>query len=64
MQKFLFQQSEKVKHTINLQYSNTSDVPRYDRLTEVSGTNPRFSEWYYGLKKRFPGSLSFGTFWF
>ncbi len=53
LQKFMFQQSEKVKHTINLQYSNSSDVPRYDRLTEVSGTNPRFSEWYYGPEKRF-----------
>lgn len=53
LQKFMFQQSEKAKHTINLQYSNSSDVPRYDRLTEVSGTNPRFSEWYYGPKKGF-----------
>lgn len=53
LQKFMFQQSEKVKHTINLQYSNSSEVPRYDRLTEVSGTNPRFSEWYYGPEKRF-----------
>lgn len=53
LQKFMYQQSEKVKHTINLQYSNSSDVPRYDRLTEVSGTNPRFSEWYYGPEKRF-----------
>ena len=53
LQKFMFQQSDKVKHTINLQYSNSSDVPRYDRLTEVSGTNPRFAEWYYGPEKRF-----------
>ena len=53
LQKFMFQQSDKVKHTINLQYSTSSDVPRYDRLTEVSGTNPRFSEWYYGPEKRF-----------
>lgn len=53
LQKFMFQQSDKVKHVINLQYSNTTDVSRYDRLTEVSGTNPRFSEWYYGPEKRF-----------
>ncbi|MFY7910264.1 MAG: TonB-dependent receptor plug domain-containing protein [Emticicia sp.] len=53
LQKFMYQPSDKVKHTINLQYSNTSDVPRYDRLTEVSGTNPRFAEWYYGPEKRF-----------
>jgi hemoglobin/transferrin/lactoferrin receptor protein len=53
LQKFMYQQSVKVKHLVNLQYSNTTDVPRYDRLTEVSGTNPRFSEWYYGPEKRF-----------
>ncbi|MFN3490363.1 MAG: TonB-dependent receptor, partial [Emticicia sp.] len=53
LQKLMFQQSEKVKHTINFQYSNSSDVPRYDRLTEISETNPRFSEWYYGPEKRF-----------
>jgi hemoglobin/transferrin/lactoferrin receptor protein len=53
LQKFMYQQSVKVKHVVNLQYSNTTDVPRYDRLTEVSGTNPRFSEWYYGPEKRF-----------
>ncbi len=53
LQKFIFQQSDKVKHTLNFQYSSSSDVPRYDRLTEVSGTNPRFAEWYYGPEKRF-----------
>jgi hemoglobin/transferrin/lactoferrin receptor protein len=53
LQKFMYQQSVKVKHVVNLQYSNTTDVPRYDRLTEVSGTNPKFSEWYYGPEKRF-----------
>jgi len=53
LQKFMYQKSVKVKHLVNLQYSNTSDVPRYDRLTEVSGTNPKYSEWYYGPEKRF-----------
>ncbi len=29
--------------------SRSSNVPRYDRLTDfVSATEPRFSEWYYG----------------
>jgi hemoglobin/transferrin/lactoferrin receptor protein len=52
LQKFSFQQSEKVKHTLNFQYSNTSDVPRYDRLTEVRNNLPRFAEWLYGPEKR------------
>ena len=53
LQKFVFQKSDRMKHITNFQYSNTSVVPRYDRLTELSGTNPRFSEWYYGPEKRF-----------
>ena len=52
LQKFLFKQSSKVSHTINLQYSSSSNVPRYDRLTQLSGTNPKFAEWYYGPQKR------------
>jgi hemoglobin/transferrin/lactoferrin receptor protein len=53
LQKIMFRQSDKVKHTFNFQYSSSSDVPRYDRLTEVSGTNLRFAEWYYGPERRF-----------
>ncbi|MEO7800552.1 MAG: TonB-dependent receptor, partial [Ginsengibacter sp.] len=41
-----------IKHLINFQYSTTTDIPRYDRLTET--TNARFNEaeWYYGPQKR------------
>ncbi len=52
LQKFSFQQSEKIKHTLNFQFSNTNDVPRYDRLTEVRNGKLRFAEWYYGPEKR------------
>lgn len=53
IQKFVFRQSDKVKHTLNFQYSNTGNVNRYDRLTEVAANGlPRFSEWYYGPEKR------------
>jgi len=51
--KVLFQPSATVKHTLNVQYSTTSNVPRYDRLTEVANNLPRFAEWYYGPEKRF-----------
>ncbi|MBL0912927.1 MAG: TonB-dependent receptor [Bacteroidia bacterium] len=52
MQKFLFL-SNKANHVVNLQFSNSSNVNRYDRLTETdaSGT-PRFGEWYYGPEQR------------
>jgi hemoglobin/transferrin/lactoferrin receptor protein len=51
--KVLFQPTASIKYTLNVQYSNTSDVPRYDRLTEVANNLPRFAEWYYGPEKRF-----------
>lgn len=52
MQKFLFRPSERASHIINLQVSRSSDIPRYDRLSELSAGKPRFSEWYYGPQKR------------
>lgn len=53
MQKILFKQSEKVSHLLNLQYSNSSDVPRYDRLTEVDDKGIfKNAEWYYGPQQR------------
>jgi len=52
MEKILFQQSEKVSHTLNLQYSNSSDIPRYDRLTDVRNGKLRWAEWYYGPQER------------
>lgn len=51
VQKLLFQSNQFVKHIINIQYTSSSDVPRYDRLSEFSGSNPRFAEWYYGPQK-------------
>ena len=38
LQKFMWKPSDRVAHVLNFQFSNTSDVPRYDRLTEVNGT--------------------------
>lgn len=53
LQKFLVQQNEHVSHTINLQFSNSSNVPRYDRLAVTSPTTIlRDAEWYYGPQQR------------
>ena len=51
--KFTYQPSDFIRHTLNVQYSTTGNVPRYDRLTEVASGLPRFAEWYYGPEKRF-----------
>ncbi|CAM4431035.1 TonB-dependent receptor plug domain-containing protein [Flavobacterium terrigena] len=58
MQKFMYETKSKFKHSVNFQYSNTTDVPRYDRLTERSGGNMTFAEWYYGPQKRLLGVYS------
>ena len=52
IEKISFKQSNKLTHTLNIQCSTTNNVPRYDRLTQVSLGIPRFGEWYYGPQTR------------
>jgi len=58
LQKFLFKQNDQIKHIVNLQYSTSSDVPRYDRLVQLSGGLPKYAEWNYGPQKRLFGSYT------
>jgi hemoglobin/transferrin/lactoferrin receptor protein len=64
MQKLLFQQNNKVSHLLNLQLSNSTDVPRYDRLQDkryfnaAIGNTLRYAEWYYGPQKRIMGAYT------
>jgi hemoglobin/transferrin/lactoferrin receptor protein len=51
-QKILYKQNDRLSHSLNLQYSNSSDVPRYDRLQDVRNGALRYAEWYYGPQKR------------
>jgi hemoglobin/transferrin/lactoferrin receptor protein len=58
LQKLLYQPNENISHTLNFQYSTTTDVPRYDRLQDKRnfggniGTTLRWAQWYYGPQKR------------
>jgi hemoglobin/transferrin/lactoferrin receptor protein len=52
LQKFTFQQKAGVLHKLNLQLSNSSNIDRYDRLTQTSNGEPKFGEWYYGPQFR------------
>jgi len=65
LEKISFKQNNKLTHTLNIQYSTTNDVPRYDRLTQTSNGAPRFAEWYYGPQTRamvaYHANLSNGT---
>jgi len=59
LQKFLFQQNDRTSHGLNLQYSTSSDIPRYDRLTEYRNGRLRFAEWYYGPQERLLAAYTF-----
>ncbi len=52
LQKFTFKQNDAMTHKLNFQLSNSGDVPRYDRLTQMSGSNPKYATWNYGPQKR------------
>jgi hemoglobin/transferrin/lactoferrin receptor protein len=52
LEKLLLVSSSSLRHTFNIQYSNSTDVPRYDRLTDLSSGKPKFAEWYYGPQQR------------
>jgi hemoglobin/transferrin/lactoferrin receptor protein len=62
LQKILFKQNEKVSHLLNVQYSNTNNVPRYDRLQDKKnfggsiGNTLRYADWHYGPQERLFGS--------
>lgn len=56
--KVLFKQNERVSHVLNVQYSTSTDVPRYDRLTDPKGSGLNQAEWYYGPQIRFLGVYS------
>lgn len=43
----------------NLQYSKSSDINRFDKLTERRDGKLRFAEWYYGPQERFLFSTQF-----
>lgn len=54
MQKVLYKPNENIQFTLNAQYSTSSDVPRYDRLTDIDAKTglPSTAEWYYGPQQR------------
>lgn len=57
LQKIRFQPGDSLYFTANFQFSNSSDIPRYDRLTERRNDQLRFAEWHYGPQQRLLGSL-------
>jgi len=60
MEKIMFRPDENQRYTFNFQYSNSSDIPRYDRLSEMDGSTGKlkYAEWYYGPQERLMGSFN------
>jgi hemoglobin/transferrin/lactoferrin receptor protein len=52
LQKILFKPNDKSSHTINVQHSTSSNIPRYDRLQDIRNGKLRFASWYYGPQNR------------
>ncbi len=53
LQKFLFKQKKSpITHGLNLQLSTSTDIPRYDRLSEYSGEELKYAAWHYGPQRR------------
>ncbi|MCK5838657.1 MAG: TonB-dependent receptor, partial [Bacteroidales bacterium] len=51
MQKVRFRPNDKIDVEYGFHYSNTSDIPRYDRLTQYSDTTLKYATWYYGPQR-------------
>jgi hemoglobin/transferrin/lactoferrin receptor protein len=52
-QRWLYDTEKGFRHQLNFQYSMSSNVNRYDRLSELQDTQkPVYAEWYYGPEMR------------
>ncbi len=66
LQKILFQPTKHLNFLANIQYSTSSDIPRYDELVTskvsvIDGVRKedfKFAEWYYGPQNRLLSSLT------
>ena len=59
LQKIKYQPKESFYLIFNLQYSTSSNVPRYDMLTDTvsSAADLKWAEWHYGPQNRLLGSV-------
>ncbi len=58
LQKFRYRPSSDFDLILNLQYSTSSDIPRYDMLNDtVDNGDLKYAVWNYGPQNRFLGSV-------
>ena len=58
LQKFIYKPKKHVLHKLNFQLSNSGNVDRYDRLTQLENEQAKYAEWYYGPQFRFMSSYT------
>lgn len=70
LQKFYYEPTENIDVIVNLQYSTSSNIPRFDRLNDPKnpvddfdepweeGEGLKSAEWYYGPQNRWMASLN------
>lgn len=51
IQKFRYRPGDKADFEYAFHFSNSSDIPRYDRLLEYQGIQLKYAEWYYGPQR-------------
>jgi hemoglobin/transferrin/lactoferrin receptor protein len=60
MQKVLYKPNTTTEHSLNIQASTTSSIPRYDRLTDLkSNGDLKTARWDYGPQKRILAGYQF-----
>ena len=57
LQKFYFKPNNQMDIWLNMQYSTSSNIPRYDQLNEFNQGSPNFARWDYGPQVRGLASL-------
>ncbi len=58
LQKFLIVPNKKIDINLNFQYSTSSNIPRYDQLTDYKDDYLKYAEWNYGPQNRLLASAS------
>ncbi|MFM9028560.1 MAG: TonB-dependent receptor, partial [Bacteroidota bacterium] len=57
MQRFRYKAGSRDVIGFNFQFSTSTEIPRYDRLTEPTSSGLKFAEWEYGPQKRLLASI-------
>lgn len=59
--KILYQPKKGLRFKLNTQLSNSSDIPRFDKINEYQNGELRYGDWYYGPQKRLLSAFSIET---